>query len=46
MIYLSVYRLRDDLVLPTYGTSLANCFDLSFQPTSNVVTGYDSFNSR
>ncbi len=45
MIYLSVYRLRDDLVLPTYGTSLANCFDLSFQPTSNVVTGYDSFNS-
>lgn len=45
MIYLSVYRLHDDLVLPTYGTSLANCFDLSFQPTSNVVTGYDSFNS-
>jgi len=45
MIYLSVYRLHDDLVLPTYGTSLANCFDLSFQPTNNVVTGYDSFNS-
>jgi len=43
MIYLSVYRLRDDIELPTYGTTLANCFDLSFQPTSNVVTGYDSF---
>jgi dUTP pyrophosphatase len=45
MIYLSVYRLNNDIELPTYGTTLANCFDLSFQPTSNVVTGYDSFNS-
>ena len=45
MIYLSVYRLHDDIELPTYGTTLANCFDLSFQPTSNVVNGYDSFNS-
>jgi len=45
MTYLNVYRLHDDIELPTYGTSLANCFDLSFQPTSNVVTGYDSFNS-
>jgi len=25
MIYLSVYRLRDDIELPTYGTTLANC---------------------
>lgn len=45
MIYLSVYRLRDDIELPTYGTTLANCFDLSFQPTSNVVKGYDAFNA-
>jgi len=45
MIVMNVYKLRDDIELPTYGTSLANCFDLSFQPTSNVVTGYDSFNA-
>ena len=45
MIYLNVYRLNNDIELPTYGTTLANCFDLSFQPTSNVVNGYDQFNS-
>jgi dUTP pyrophosphatase len=45
MIYLNVFRLSNDVELPTYGTSLANCFDLSFQPTSNVVHGYDAFNS-
>ena len=45
MIILNVYKLRDDIELPTYGTTLANCFDLSFQPTSNIVAGYDSFNS-
>ena len=46
MIILNVYKLRDDIELPTYGTTLANCFDLSFQPTSNVVNGYDSFNAQ
>lgn len=45
MLTVNVYRLRDDLELPTYGTSLANCFDLSFQPTSASVKGYDKFNS-
>jgi len=45
MIYLSVYRLNDDVELPTYGTSLANCFDLSFQPTEETIKGYDKFNS-
>ena len=45
MIALNVYRLRDDLELPTYGTSLSNCFDLSFQPTDTHVTGYDRFNN-
>lgn len=42
---MNVYRLRDDLELPTYGTSLANCFDLSFQPTSNTVKGFNKWNS-
>lgn len=46
MIILNVYRLRDDLEIPTYGTSLSNCFDMSFQPTSDIVTGYDKFNNK
>ena len=45
MITLNVYRLRDDLVLPTYGTTLANCFDLSFQPTTDHVIGYNKYNN-
>jgi dUTPase len=42
---LCVYKLRDDLEIPTYGTSLSNCFDLSFQPTTDQVTGYDKYNN-
>jgi dUTP pyrophosphatase len=45
VITVNVYRLRDDLELPTYGTSMANCFDLSFQPTEDHVTGYDKYNN-
>lgn len=45
MIYLNVYRLNNDIELPAYGTTLANCFDLSFQPTEMVVKGYTKFNS-
>lgn len=45
MITLCVYRLRHDLEMPTYGTSLSNCFDLSFQPTEDIVNGYDRFNN-
>jgi len=45
MIYLNVYRLNNDVELPTYGTSLANCFDLSFQPTEESIKGYDKFNT-
>lgn len=45
MNILNVYRLRDDFVLPTYGTTLANCFDLSFQPSDTHVTGYDKYNN-
>ena len=45
MIILNVYKLHDDLELPTYGTSLSNCFDLSFQPTDTHVIGYDRYNN-
>jgi hypothetical protein len=39
MIYLNVYRLHNDVELPTYGTTLSNCFDLSFQPTNKLLKG-------
>ena len=45
MLSLTVYRLKDDVELPTYGTSLATCFDLSFQPTEETVKGYDKYNN-
>lgn len=46
MLIVNVYRIRDDLDLPTYGTSMANCFDLSFQPTSEekIVKGFNKHN--
>lgn len=46
MLVLNVYKLRDDIELPSYGTSLSNCFDLSFQPTSEekIIKGYNKFN--
>jgi len=43
VITLNVYRLRNDFEMPTYGTSLSNCFDLSFQP-SNVIRGFTKEN--
>ena len=45
MVYLNVFRSHSDVELPTYGTSLSNCFDLSFYPTDTVVRGYDKFNN-
>ncbi len=45
MITLNVHRLCDEFELPTYGTSLANCFDLSFQPSEKTVKGYDKHNN-
>lgn len=44
MINLNVYRLSEDVKLPTYGTSMSACFDLCFCPTTNVITGYDKNN--
>jgi len=45
MITVNVHRTHDRVELPTYGTTMAACFDLSFQPLSNVVSGYDCFNA-
>jgi dUTP pyrophosphatase len=46
MLSVNVYRLRDDIELPTFGTTYAACFDLSFQPTTEFVKGYDSLNTE
>ncbi len=45
MITLNVYKIRDEFELPTFGTSLANCFDLCFQPSEATVKGYDKHNN-
>lgn len=43
MIVLNVYKIRDDFEMPTFGTSLSSCFDLSFQP-STLIRGYTKQN--
>lgn len=46
MITINVYKLKDELEIPSYGTTLANCFDLSFQHTKEekIIKGYNKFN--
>lgn len=43
---LSFYRMNPDVIVPTYGTSLAACFDLRYCPTENSVKGYDEYNNE
>jgi dUTP pyrophosphatase len=45
MIQLGMYRMSDDVILPSYGTTLSACFDLSFNPIDATVKGYDSYNN-
>ena len=46
MIEVNVFRLHEDAVVPSYGTSLSTCFDLGFYPSKSdpIVNGYDKFN--
>lgn len=48
MIYVDVFRLHKNAVVPNYGTSLSACFDLGFYPSTSdpIVTGYDRYNSK
>lgn len=44
-VTVQLYRLSDDVPVPAYGTSMAACFDLSFQPTGRFsIQGYDKYN--
>jgi dUTP pyrophosphatase len=45
MIQLGMYRMSDDVILPSYGTTLSACFDLSFNPIDATVKGYDKYNN-
>ena len=44
MNILYFYRLNPDVLIPTFGTSLASCFDLRYCPTENFVKGYSKYN--
>lgn len=48
MILVDVYRLHEAATIPSYGTSLSACFDLSFYPskTDPMVNGYDRYNQQ
>lgn len=48
MIQVDVFRLHENAVLPSYGTSLSACFDLGFYPSESdpIVNGYDKFNIK
>ena len=45
MIQLGMYRMSDDVIVPSYGTSMSTCFDLSFFPLDATVKGYDQHNN-
>ena len=48
MIQVDVFRLHEDAVVPSYGTSLSTCFDLGFYPSKSdpIVNGYDKYNLK
>jgi dUTP pyrophosphatase len=44
-VVVQLFRLTNDVPVPAYGTSMAACFDLSFQPTGRFsIQGYDKYN--
>ena len=46
MLNLKIFKTHAEIVLPTFGTEQAACFDLAFQPHGKShYTGYNSFNA-
>lgn len=41
---LQFYRMAPDVPTPVWGTKGSTCFDLTFAPVKDVVTGYDDSN--
>lgn len=45
-VVIKLFKLSEEVPVPAYGTSLAACFDLSFQPTGRFsIQGYDKYNN-
>jgi dUTP pyrophosphatase len=44
-IKIGVYKMHPDVKLPKFGTDFANCFDMEYFPVSDVVHGYNEYNS-
>ena len=42
---LQFYRMSPDVPLPVWGTNGSTCFDLTFSPVGDVVSGYDENNT-
>jgi dUTPase len=44
-VVIRLFRLSDEVPVPAYGTTMAACFDLSFQPTGRYsIQGYNNQN--
>jgi len=45
-VVIQLFKLSEEVPVPAYGTSMAACFDLSFQPTGRFsIQGYDQWNN-
>lgn len=44
-VWVELYKLHENVPLPSYGTTLSACFDLCFFPTEDIVSGYDENNN-
>jgi len=42
---LKFYKMSPDVPTPVWGTNGSTCFDLTFSPASDVVSGYDENNT-
>jgi len=45
MIDLGLYRLSEDVKIPTFGTKMSTCFDLHYCPTNIIINGYNDVNT-
>jgi dUTP pyrophosphatase len=44
-VVIQLFKLAEEVPTPAYGTTMAACFDLSFQPTGRFsIQGYDEWN--
>lgn len=44
-MFLKFYKMAPDVPTPIWGTDGSTCFDLTFAPVSDVVSGYDENNT-